>query len=210
MKEKLKKLFESKLNIMKCSYVISLFFATICLGLFALDLNTSSQTYQNFYMIAFNNTTSNQTWYMIAILVFFYYFVIEVYSVISNFYFKRKDPKVKSTTLKYARFSELSTAIINEIFAIYILVFFILMNKLVNDNISTSISILIGILAFLSLSFDAVGDYFDEVLSNERAREIIQERKIEEEKAKKEREENNNSTSKTTNNTNKEDNSHKE
>lgn len=182
MIEKIKELFKNKENIIKCSYLTSLILSVITLGLFALDLDTSS-AYKNFYMIAFGENTTYRMWYLLAALIFFYYVLTEVYSLVMNFYGKRKDPKVKNNSLKYAKFNEISAIVITELFAIFILVFLCLTSKFY-ANINTGVCVLLGILAFVSLSFDGIGDYFEEVVTNIRAREIIEERKLEQEKAK--------------------------
>ena len=182
MIEKIKELFKNKDNIIKCSYLTSLILSVITLGLFALDLDNTS-AYKNFYMIAFGENTTYRMWYLLAALIFFYYVLTEVYSLVMNFYGKRKDPKVKNNSLKYAKFNEISAIVITELFAIFILIFLCLTSNFY-ANINTGICVLLGILAFVSLSFDGIGDYFEEVVTNIRAREIIEERKLEQEKAK--------------------------
>ena len=182
MIEKIKELFKNKDNIIKCSYLTSLILSVITLGLFALDLDTTS-AYKNFYMIAFGENTTYRMWYLLSALIFFYYVLTEVYSLVMNFYGKRKDPKVKNNSLKYAKFNEISAIVITELFAIFILIFLCLTSNFY-ANINTGICVLLGILAFVSLSFDGIGDYFEEVVTNIRAREIIEERKLEQEKAK--------------------------
>ena len=182
MIEKIKELFKNKNNIIKCSYLTSLILSVITLGLFALDLDNTS-AYKNFYMIAFGENTTYRMWYLLAALIFFYYVLTEVYSIVMNFYGKRKDPKVKNNSLKYAKFNEISAIVITELFAIFILIFLCLTSNFY-ANINTGICVLLGILAFVSLSFDGIGDYFEEVVTNIRAREIIEERKLEQEKAK--------------------------
>ena len=182
MIEKIKELFKNKGNIIKCSYLTSLILSVITLGLFALDLDNTS-AYKNFYMIAFGENTTYRMWYLLAALIFFYYVLTEVYSIVMNFYGKRKDPKVKNNSLKYAKFNEISAIVITELFAIFILIFLCLTSNFY-ANINTGICVLLGILAFVSLSFDGIGDYFEEVVTNIRAREIIEERKLEQEKAK--------------------------
>ena len=187
MKEKLKELFKNKEKVISLSYLISLVLGLITLGLFALDIDKSSSTYQNFYTIAFKES-QNRMWYLLAALIFFYYILTIIYSLASSLFMKRKDPKVKGTTLKYAKFNEISAIVITEIFAVYILVFLVLTKTLVDDNLSTGISVLVGLMAFLTLTFDGIGDYFEEAITNQRAREIIEQRKIEAENAKIERE----------------------
>lgn len=180
--EKIKKLFEDKKRIISVSYIASFILGIITLGLFTLDLDTGKE-YKNFYMISLKQSSDNIAYFLIAIIVI-YFFVTSTISFVTTSFFERKDPKVKSNSIKYARFNELLAISLTSVFSIIVLVLFCLVHVLIDESIDIGISILLGIFAFLTIFISGIGDYYDEVLNNKRAREIIEERKKQAEEAK--------------------------
>lgn len=192
---KIKEVISDKTKLIKLLYFISLILGLVTLSLFSLDLDNGNE-YRNFYMVAFDGSSTNML-YLVTAIIIFYYVLTSAFSFIANTFFPRKDPKVRSNSLKYARFNEILTFSLTGVFAIMVLVFFILIKVFIGTNMNVGFSVLIGIFAFTSIVVNGLGDYYDEVLTNIRAKEIIDQKKKEAEEAKIAREEKEKKTKKT-------------